>query len=29
LIARGLDRATCFSWEKAAKQTWDVYQGLI
>lgn len=29
LIARGLDRAAGFSWEEAAKQTWNVYQGLI
>jgi glycosyltransferase involved in cell wall biosynthesis len=29
LIARGLDRATRFSWEKAAEQTWNVYQGLL
>ena len=29
LIARGLDRAARFSWEKAAEQTWNVYQGLL
>ena len=27
LIARGLERAAQFSWEKAAEQTWKVYQG--
>jgi glycosyltransferase involved in cell wall biosynthesis len=29
LIARGLGRAAQFSWEKAAEQTWKVYQGLL
>ena len=29
LIARGLDRAAQFSWEKSAEQTWKVYQGLL
>jgi glycosyltransferase involved in cell wall biosynthesis len=29
LIERGLDRAAQFSWEKAAEQTWKVYQGLL
>lgn len=29
LIGRGLDRAAQFSWEKAAEQTWNVYQGLL
>ena len=29
LIARGLDRAVKFSWEKAAEQTWKVYQKLL
>jgi glycosyltransferase involved in cell wall biosynthesis len=29
LIVRGSDRAAQFSWEKAAEQTWKVYQGLL
>jgi alpha-1,3-rhamnosyl/mannosyltransferase len=29
LIARGLDRVAGFSWQKAAEQTWNVYQGLL
>lgn len=29
LIARGLDRAAGFSWEKAAEQTWKVYHKLL
>jgi glycosyltransferase involved in cell wall biosynthesis len=29
LIARGLDRAARFSWEKSVEQTWSVYQGLL
>jgi len=29
LIARGLNRAAGFSWERAAEQTWKVYQGLM
>ena len=29
LIQRGLERAAQFSWEKAAEQTWKVYQGLL
>ena len=29
LTARGLDRAAQFSWEKAAEQTWNVYQELL
>jgi glycosyltransferase involved in cell wall biosynthesis len=29
LIARGSARAAQFSWEKAAEQTWEVYQGLL
>jgi glycosyltransferase involved in cell wall biosynthesis len=29
LIARGLERAARFSWEKSAEQTWNVYQGLL
>ncbi|MBZ5594534.1 MAG: glycosyltransferase family 4 protein [Acidobacteriia bacterium] len=29
LMARGVDRASRFSWEKAAAQTWEVYQGLL
>lgn len=29
LIGRGLDRAAQFSWEKAAEQTWNVYQKLL
>ena len=29
LIARGLDRAAQFSWEKAAEQTWNVYQEML
>jgi len=29
LVARGLIRAAEFSWEKAAEQTWNVYQGLL
>ena len=28
-IARGLERAAQFSWEKAAEQTWNVYQSLL
>jgi glycosyltransferase involved in cell wall biosynthesis len=26
---RGLARADQFSWEKAAEQTWNVYQGVL
>ena len=29
LTARGLERAASFSWEQAAAQTWEVYQGLL
>jgi glycosyltransferase involved in cell wall biosynthesis len=29
LIERGLGRTEKFSWEKAAKQTWEVYQDLL
>jgi glycosyltransferase involved in cell wall biosynthesis len=29
LTARGLNRAKYFSWEKAAAQTWEVYQQLL
>jgi O-antigen biosynthesis alpha-1,2-mannosyltransferase len=29
LIERGLNRAVQFSWEKAARETWTVYQGLL
>lgn len=29
LIVRGSNRAAQFSWEKAAEQTWKVYQGLL
>ena len=29
LIERGLDRVAGFSWQKAAEQTWNVYQGLL
>jgi glycosyltransferase involved in cell wall biosynthesis len=29
LVERGLRRAAQFSWEKAAEQTWEVYQGLL
>jgi glycosyltransferase involved in cell wall biosynthesis len=29
LIGRGLDRAAQFSWEKAAEQTWSIYQELL
>ena len=29
MAKRGLERALLFSWEKAAEQTWKVYQGLL
>jgi len=29
LARRGLERAKVFSWETAAKQTWDVYAGVL
>jgi glycosyltransferase involved in cell wall biosynthesis len=29
LVERGVRRAAQFSWQKAAEQTWEVYQGLL
>jgi glycosyltransferase involved in cell wall biosynthesis len=29
MAARGLARSRLFTWEKAARETWDVYQELL